>query len=74
MSEPMQMNGYKAVDVDALVAAAPDLLEALRNLTDYVEPSTNPEVYPGEAELIQAARKAIAKAEGRLGSRDLAAR
>jgi hypothetical protein len=47
-----------------LIAAAPDLLEALRRLADSISYDRDPAVEPYFREPLKAARAAIAKAEG----------
>lgn len=49
---------------DRVGDAAPDLLSALKSLTDYADAGNDPDAMPEEARRIAVARAAIAKAEG----------
>ena len=48
-----------------LIAAAPDLLEALKSLVEYGEGNEDPDVFPEEHLRLNSARAAIAKVEGK---------
>lgn len=49
---------------DHMIAAAPDILAALKSLVEYAEGNEDPEVFPEEHFRLNSARAAIAEAEG----------
>ena len=65
MSDVILKDEYDRTEADArLIAAAPDLLEALRDVLDYATAGPNGTGLTENWNVVKAARAAIAKAEG----------